>query len=117
MVRMTGSLARLLRIMPLPRKGDIVSERNLVDRPVIFILHMEHHSHHVPWMELDADVVMLPPGENQLVDPKNLEGLLSKYRDRKIKIGAFTACSNVTGIFTLYQELAKIMHYYDGLCS
>ncbi len=113
---MTGSLARLLRIMSLPRKDENLNPLKIQERPVIFISHMEHHSHHVPWMELDADVVILPPGKNYLVDPKMLESALKGYEDRKLKIGAFTACSNVTGAITGYHDLAKIMHAHRGLC-
>jgi len=33
-----------------------------------------------------------------------------------LKIGSFTACSNVTGILTPYRELARIMHEHGGFC-
>ena len=33
-----------------------------------------------------------------------------------MKIGSFTACSNVTGIQTPYHQLAKIMHQHGGIC-
>jgi len=39
-----------------------------------------------------------------------------KYKDRVLKIGSFTACSNVTGIETPIHELARIMHRHGGLC-
>jgi selenocysteine lyase/cysteine desulfurase len=77
---------------------------------------MEHHSNHVSWMETDADVVVLPPAEELLVDSKILEKALIEYKDRKVKIGAFTACSNVTGIITPYYEMAALMHQYGGYC-
>jgi selenocysteine lyase/cysteine desulfurase len=50
------------------------------------------------------------------VDIAQLEELLKKYQDRPLKIGSFTACSNVTGIQTPYHQLAKIMHQYGGIC-
>lgn len=77
---------------------------------------MEHHSNQVPWYETIADVVVLPCGENNLVDPKILSDELQKYKNRRLKIGSFTACSNVTGIVTPYYELAKIMHENGGYC-
>nr|MDA3847036.1 aminotransferase class V-fold PLP-dependent enzyme [Vallitaleaceae bacterium] len=40
----------------------------------------------------------------------------NKFKNRKFKIGSFTACSNVTGIITPYHEMAKIMHENGGLC-
>ncbi len=86
------------------------------DRPVVFITHMEHHSNHTSWLETIADVIQLPPDKDLLVDPEQLKKELAKYPDRKMKIGSFTACSNVTGIKTPYHEMAKIMHENGGLC-
>ncbi len=87
-----------------------------VERPVVFITHMEHHSNHTSWMETISDVVVIEPDKNLLVNPENLREELEKYKNRKTKIGAFSACSNVTGIKPPYYELAKIMHEYGGVC-
>jgi selenocysteine lyase/cysteine desulfurase len=86
------------------------------ERPVVFITHMEHHSNHTSWLETIADVVQLQPDKDLLVDPSELQKELGKYKNRKMKIGSFTACSNVTGISTPYHELAKVMHENGGLC-
>ena len=86
------------------------------DRPVVFVTHMEHHSNHTSWLVTLADVVNLSPDDNGLVGLEELERNLIQYKNRKIKIGAFTACSNVTGIQTNYYELARILHKYDGYC-
>lgn len=86
------------------------------DRPVVFITHMEHHSNHTSWFETVADVVVMNPDNNLLIDIEELYRLLEQYKERKLKIGAFTACSNVTGIITPYYELAKAMHEYGGYC-
>ena len=51
-----------------------------------------------------------------MVNPEILSEEKKKYADRKLKIGSFTACSNVTGIITPYHELAKIMHQNGGFC-
>lgn len=104
---MTAALAKLVRIMGL----ELAEER-----PVVFLTHMEHHSNQVPWCAVGAEVVVVPPDENLQVDPVQLERALKKYADRKIKIGSFTACSNVTGEITPYGELAAVMHRHGGLC-
>lgn len=83
-------------------------------KPVVFITHMEHHSNHTSWLETIADVVVIPPDANGLVSPENLEREIKRYPARRLKIGAFTAASNVTGIQPPYYELAKIMHHYGG---
>ncbi|GGE96046.1 aminotransferase class V-fold PLP-dependent enzyme [Flavobacterium limi] len=115
---MTAALNKLQRIMGL-RSADNIYNVDLKyddERPVVFITHMEHHSNQVPWYETIADVVVLPAGENNLVDSKILAVELKKYENRTLKIGSFTACSNVTGIITPYHELAKIMHQHGGYC-
>ena len=115
---MTAVVNKLQRILGLRNCGilwgtDCQQKR---DRPVVFITHMEHHSNHTSWFETIADVVQIPPGNDLLVDLNRLEDELKKYRDRRFKIGSFTACSNVTGIHTPYHEMAKLMHMYGGVC-
>ncbi len=86
------------------------------DRPVVFITHLEHHSNHTSWLETIADVVVLEPDSKMRVNPDSLRKALEKYKNRKIKIGSFSACSNVTGIQPPVYELAKIIHQNQGYC-
>ena len=115
---MTGALAKFQRILGLrlPEKLHPYLDLPEEERPVIFITHMEHHSNQTPWLESISDVVVIPPDENLLVQGKALEEALQKYAHRKMKIGSFSACSNVTGIMPPYHELAKIMHKHGGYC-
>ena len=85
------------------------------DCPVVFVTHMEHHSNHISWLETISDVIVIPPGRDKLVDPDLLEAEVERYSDRTLKIGAFTAASNVSGIIPDYRELARIMHRAGGL--
>jgi selenocysteine lyase/cysteine desulfurase len=114
---MTAVVNKLQRILGLKTCG-LGSRHDCVgpERPVIFITHMEHHSNHTSWYETMADLVPVPPGKDLLIDLDQLRSLLEKYKDRKLKIGSFTACSNVTGIETPYHQMAKLMHEYGGLC-
>jgi selenocysteine lyase/cysteine desulfurase len=86
------------------------------ERPVVFLTHMEHHSNHTSWFETIADVVQLKPDPELLVDLNDLKAQLEKYKNRNLKIGSFTACSNVTGIQTPVHAMARLMHEYGGLC-
>ncbi|MEI7526315.1 MAG: aminotransferase class V-fold PLP-dependent enzyme [Mariniphaga sp.] len=97
-------------------KIDKLDRLPIEERPVVFITHMEHHSNHTSWLETIADVVQLQPDKGLLVDPEQLRTELAKYKKRKMKIGSFTACSNVTGISTPYHQMAAIMHENGGLC-
>ncbi len=114
---MTAAVNKLQRILGLKapqglRKYIDIPER---DRPVVFVTHMEHHSNHTSWYETLADVVVVPPDDRGVVSLAALEEQLHAYRERPVKIGAFTACSNVTGIFTPYHAMAKLMHRAGGV--
>lgn len=85
-------------------------------RPVVFITHMEHHSNQTTWLETIADVVVINPNDDGLVDINDFKIKLEKFKHRKLKIGAFTAASNVTGIETDYYRFAKIIHQAGGYC-
>ena len=86
------------------------------DKPVVFITHMEHHSNQTSWYECDVTLEIIDPDKNGLPSLIHLQELLEKYQDRRIKIGSFSACSNVTGIKTPYYQLAEIMHQHNGVC-
>lgn len=115
---MTGVVNKMQRMLGLRTCGKLNKKTciNEMERPVVFITHMEHHSNHTSWYETNAEVVIVEPDENLLVKPENLRKIIEKYKERPLKIGSFTACSNVTGIETPYYELAEIMHEYGGLC-
>lgn len=115
---MTSVLSKFMRILGvrIPERLKRFCEIPSEERPVVFITHMEHHSNHTPWLESLADVVLLPPDDELLVCPEKLQQEIVKYQDRKIKIGSFSACSNVTGIETPYHRLAEIMHEHGGYC-
>ncbi|MEH7247591.1 aminotransferase class V-fold PLP-dependent enzyme [Neobacillus niacini] len=115
MTSVMNKLQRLLGLrVPEQWKDNIrIAER---ERPIVFLTHMEHHSNQTSWLETLAEVEIIRPNSKGEVDVKHLEHLLYQYRDRTVKIGSFTACSNVTGIQTPYHQLAKIMHQHGGLC-
>jgi selenocysteine lyase/cysteine desulfurase len=81
---MTGAIVKFQRILGLKnngygRNGKYKTEN---ERPVVFITHMEHHSNQTSWYATDADVVVIEPGGNLLVDPLKLEEALLQYKER-----------------------------------
>ena len=115
---MTGVVNKFQRILGLKvheRFSDYVS-LPAEARPIVFITHMEHHSNQTTWLETIADVEIIGHNEEGLVDLDSLRTLLEKYKNRFTKIAAVTSCSNVTGVFTPYHEIAEIMHEHSGLC-
>lgn len=115
---MTDVVNKFQRILGL-RIPERMSEQvnfNDEDKPVVFITHMEHHSNQTTWYECDVTLEIVEGDENGQPSLDNLAQLLTQYKDRKVKIGSFTACSNVTGIKTPYHQLAEVMHQHGGLC-
>ncbi len=122
---MTAAINKLQRIMGLriPESCETFMETTAAkknipenDKPIVFVTHLEHHSNHTSWLETIADVEIIDPTPDGLVDLNALENLLKQYASRKLKIASITACSNVTGIITPYYLIAEMMHNAGGLC-
>ena len=113
---MTTVVCKFQRLLGLKIPEQLADYLKLPEelKPVVFITHMEHHSNQTTWLETIADVVVINPNEDGLVDVNDFKEKLEKYKNRKLKIGAFTAASNVTGIEPDYYELSKMIHQYDG---
>lgn len=115
---MTGIVNKFQRILGLKIHESFKSFIHIKeeDKPIVFITHMEHHSNQTTWLETIADVVIIEPNEDGLVSLNNFKNTIEKYKNRKTKIAAITACSNVTGIHTPFMNIAEIIHQYNGLC-
>ncbi len=121
MTSAVNKLQRLLGIRIPERLTEYMCDGShpMIDevlRPVVFVTCMEHHSNHVSWLETIATVEIIAQSEEGDVDLEQFKELLLKYKSRRNKIAAVTACSNVTGIQTAYHEIAKLIHRYGGLC-
>ncbi|MGK9477297.1 aminotransferase class V-fold PLP-dependent enzyme [Melioribacter sp. OK-6-Me] len=115
---MTAAVNKFQRLLGLRVPEQLQRHINIPkdEKPVVFLTHMEHHSNQTSWLETICDVVLIQPDDKGLVDLSHFKHLLELYSHRKLKIGSFTAASNVTGIETPYYEMAELMHEYDGYC-
>ncbi len=115
---MTGVVNKFQRILGLKLHENFHKMVNIPDdeRPVVFVSHMEHHSNQTSWLETIAEVIVIQADDRGLMDLAHLSELLEQYNNRPVKIAAITSCSNVTGIFTPYYEVAKMMHKAGGYC-
>ena len=91
--------------------GKIPDEK----RPVVFIGPYEHHSNDLPWRESIAEVVTIPQNDTGGVDLQALQNALDKYAARPMKIGSFSAASNVTGIRTDVEAVTRLLHQNGAL--
>jgi selenocysteine lyase/cysteine desulfurase len=117
----TGAIDKMIRILGIriPDELDMkYGMRDLVppdERPVVFIGPYEHHSNELPWRESIADVVVVPEDADGHVDMVALEEALQRYADRPLKIGSFSAASNVTGILTDTAAISALLHLNGAL--
>ncbi len=117
----TGAIDKLVSIMNL-RLPKELDERYALsehipeeDRPVIFIGPYEHHSNELPWRESIADVITIPEDPNGLIDQDHLRRELERFEARKVKVGSFSAASNVTGIVSDTKGIASLLHEFGAL--
>jgi len=85
-------------------------------QPVVFVGPYEHHSNEISWRENLATVVEVRLDANGSVDLAHLEGLLQEpaYQGR-MRIGSFSAASNVTGMRTPVHEIAALLHRHGAI--
>jgi selenocysteine lyase/cysteine desulfurase len=117
----TGAINKLVGILGLRipsalderfgLSGQIPKEQ----RPVVFIGPYEHHSNELPWRESIADVVTIHEDPDGHVDVDSLTAELERYADRPLKIGSFSAASNVTGILTDTAAITRVLHEHGAL--
>jgi selenocysteine lyase/cysteine desulfurase len=85
------------------------------ERPVVFVGPYEHHSNELAWRESIATVVPIDGAAHAGVDLASLERALRQYAARPLKIGSFSAASNVTGIRTDVPEVTELLHRHGAL--
>ncbi len=117
----TGAIDRMVRVLGLRIPCGLEERYRLsahipaADRPVVFIGPFEHHSNELPWRESIADVVTIDEDHDGHIDLDHLERELVRHADRKLKIGSFSAASNVTGIISDTRAIAELLHRHDAL--
>lgn len=117
----TAAINKLIDILNIRLPANLESRYDLLaripqeERPVVFIGPYEHHSNELPWRESIADVVTIHEDEDGLIDLFELESMLIKYAERPLKIGSFSAASNVTGIGSKTDETSALLHRFGAL--
>jgi selenocysteine lyase/cysteine desulfurase len=85
------------------------------ERPVVFVGPYKHHSNELPWRESVADVVTIRENAQGGLDIDHLDRELRRHADRPLKIGSFSAASNVTGIITDVEGTATVLRRHGAL--
>ncbi|HSI91882.1 MAG TPA: aminotransferase class V-fold PLP-dependent enzyme, partial [Jiangellaceae bacterium] len=117
----TSAVNKLIGIMELRLPDGPVRRWGLDEhippgeRPVVFVGPFEHHSNELPWRESMADVVVIDADEDGHIDQAELEAQLVRYADRPLRIGSFSAASNVTGLLSDTDGIAALLHRHGAL--
>lgn len=117
----TGAIDRLINILgfripaPLEDRYGLTARIPPEERPVVFVGPYEHHSNELPWRESIADVVEIAEDSDGHVDLHHLEEMLDKFADRPVRIGSFSAASNVTGIISDTSAISSLLHERGAL--
>lgn len=117
----TGAIDRLIGVMNLRLPHDLERRYRLLDhippaeRPVVFIGPYEHHSNELPWRESIADVVVIHEDLHGGIDLDELAKRLAEHAHRPLKIGSFSAASNVTGITSPVRDVSILLHRHGAL--
>jgi selenocysteine lyase/cysteine desulfurase len=117
----TGAINKLVDILGLrlpkllDRRYGLCDRIPAEERPVVFIGPYEHHSNELPWRESICEVVTIAEGPDGKIDLEQLERELARYEARPLKIGSFSAASNVTGIGTNTRAVSALLHKHGAL--
>ncbi len=117
----TAAIDKLIGILGLRIPSALEDRWHVTDhipadqRPVVFIGPYEHHSNEIPWRETIADVVVIAQDADGGVCLTDLETQLAAYAARPLKIGSFSAASNVTGIVSDTAAIAALLHAHGAL--
>ncbi len=117
----TAAVNKLIGILELRIPAGLDERYHLAtqipaeQRPVVFVGPYEHHSNELPWRESIADVVVIGEDADGHIDLADLERQLARLAGRPLRIGSFSAASNVTGILTDTSAVATLLHAYGAL--
>ena len=117
----TAAVNKLVGILELRLPAGLDARYRLRDqippgqRPVVFVGPYEHHSNELPWRESIADLVVIGEDADGHIDLAELEAQLVANAGRPLRIGSFSAASNVTGILTDADRIAALLHRHGAL--
>jgi selenocysteine lyase/cysteine desulfurase len=117
----TAAVDKLVRILglripvALDERYGLSARIPAAERPVVLVGPYEHHSNELPWRESIADVVVVPATADGTIDQRALAAELRRYADRPLRIGSFSAASNVTGILSDTRAIARLLHQHGAL--
>ncbi|KAJ1412956.1 Pyridoxal phosphate-dependent transferase, major domain [Sesbania bispinosa] len=115
----TAAIKRLQEVMgiavPSIMRERLLKSLSNEERWVVFVGPHEHHSNLLSWRQSLAEVVEIGLDDQGLLDMDALKQQLEAYKHtNRPLLGSFSACSNVTGIYSDTRAIARLLHQYKG---
>lgn len=117
----TGAIDKLITMLGLKLPPELDQQEKYKQsihpklRPVVFVGPYEHHSNDVAWRMSLAQTVTIDEDKDGRIDLNHLEEQLIRFQGRPLKIGSFSAASNVTGIISDDVAITQLLHQYGAL--
>ncbi|XP_042493082.1 uncharacterized protein LOC122072747 [Macadamia integrifolia] len=111
----TAAIKRLQEVMgiavPSNMRDKILKSLKTEERWVVFVGPYEHHSNLLSWRNSLAEVIEIGLDDDGLLDMRALKHQLETHKDsNRPMLGSFSACSNVTGIYSDTRAIAQLLH-------
>ncbi|MBN7775723.1 aminotransferase class V-fold PLP-dependent enzyme [Nitratireductor aquimarinus] len=107
-----GATAGINRLVRLLQISEAVAAGA---RVVVFTGPYEHHSNILPWRESGAEIIAIPEAATGGPDLGALATALEANADAALKVGTFSAASNVTGITTDTNAVTRLLKAHGAL--
>ncbi|KAJ0041533.1 hypothetical protein Pint_27257 [Pistacia integerrima] len=115
----TAAIKRLQEVMgiavtPIMRER-LIKCLSTEERWVVLVGPYEHHSNILSWRQSLAEVIEIGLDDSGLINIEELRLQLELYKDSGRPIlGSFSACSNVTGIYSDTRSISRLVHQHGG---
>ncbi|KAJ4952115.1 hypothetical protein NE237_028947 [Protea cynaroides] len=115
----TAAIKRLQEVMgitvPSTMRDRLLQSLRSEERWVVFVGPYEHHSNLLSWRNSLVEVIEIGVDDDGLVDMRGLRRQLEFYNEaNRPMLGSFSACSNVTGIYSDTRAIARLLHRYGA---
>src|ERR1017187_8539726 len=108
-------LEGVIRQQVLPRYANTHTESSGTGLATSRLREDARQINELPWRETIADVVVIGTDADGHIDLAGLSAQLARYAERPLRIGSFSAASNVTGILSDSDAIAALLHAHGAL--
>nr|XP_043639337.1 uncharacterized protein LOC122610410 [Erigeron canadensis] len=116
----TAAIKRLQEVMgiavsPILKQKVLNSCLQNEERWVVFVGPYEHHSNLLSWRQSLAEVIEISLDNQGLINMDDLKSHLEYFQSTgRPMLGSFSACSNVTGLYSDTRAISRLLHQFGA---